>query len=108
MRRITTHCPAQRAPQRSGEHAGHEVGRYPAIQRAGPVPGPCRKLSVLAVAGGTSLADRPAGPAYPVTLFDEPSARAASRAERWVDQRDAGSAAVLPMLSFQLTECSAD
>jgi len=45
---------------------------------------------------------------YPVTLFDQLSARAAPPAERWVHQTAARSAAVVPMLSFQVTECSTD
>jgi hypothetical protein len=91
------------------------------------VPGACRRLSVVAVAGGTALADTralgldlprppplgrstpPSGCCpYPVTLFDQSSAGVASATERWVDQEDAGLVAVLPMLSFQLTEYSAD
>ena len=39
-----SHRPAPRAPRASGEPAGHEVGRCPAIPRAGRVPGACRGL----------------------------------------------------------------
>ncbi len=47
-------------------------------------------------------------PAYLATLFDQPLARAVPPPERWVDHTAAGSAAVLPMLSFQVTECWTD
>ncbi len=101
------HGPAPRAPHTSGSPRGR---RWTDVRLSpGHVPGACRRLSVVPVACGAALADtRQPEPAYLATLFDQPLARAVPPPERWVDHTAAGSAAVLPMLSFQVTECWTD
>jgi len=72
-------------------------GRPASGARARGVP----PASVVSFAGGAALAHtRRPEPAYLATLFDQPSARAAPPAERWVDRTASGSPRCYPCYLF--------